>query len=129
MLDPNALQNLFNEEGFSELRIKCYKLWHGRTLHVVLSGDKIHQWVDKKQHYYGVCGDVRFLSDDNSQISHMPCQRYRIGYSIYLYYRFTFWIHSTTHVGFDKNGNRCDCDDKIVDSNYERIGEWQFYIR
>uniref|UniRef100_A0A7M5WQ49 Uncharacterized protein n=2 Tax=Clytia hemisphaerica TaxID=252671 RepID=A0A7M5WQ49_9CNID len=48
MLDPLALQSLFNDEGYSELRIKCYKPWHGRTLDVVLYGEKIHKYVNSE---------------------------------------------------------------------------------
>ncbi|XP_066929606.1 uncharacterized protein [Clytia hemisphaerica] len=129
MLDPLALQRLFNDEGYSELRIKCYKPWHGRTLDVVLYGEKIHKYVNSEAWTVGGCDAVRFLPGDNSSMFLSPCADYRIGSGEYLFYQFPFWVFADNHVTISKPLARYECDDYKNWNGYSPIGNWQFYIR
>ncbi|XP_066919733.1 uncharacterized protein [Clytia hemisphaerica] len=133
MLDPLALQSLFNEEGYSELRIKCYKPWHSRTLDVVLYGEKIHKYVNREASTVGGCDAVRFLPDDNSSISLSPCADYRIGAGVSFFYQFPIWIWARGHVAIAKTNARYECDDIFSENNFDpqqrNLGYWYFYIR
>ena len=69
--------------SFSELRIRCFKPSHRRTVHMVLKGDFILPAItDMIDIITGRCS-TRFLSDDNSNFVADQCNL-RIG-SVNLY--------------------------------------------
>uniref|UniRef100_A0A7M5WRW5 Apple domain-containing protein n=2 Tax=Clytia hemisphaerica TaxID=252671 RepID=A0A7M5WRW5_9CNID len=64
LLNHNNVQSLFQSHGYSEVRVKCFKPWHGRTLDAVLYGTKTYQFINREQNVItGMCGNVRFLEN------------------------------------------------------------------
>ena len=41
LLSSALLGTLSEYTGFKELRVRCFKPWHGRTMHVVMKGDYV----------------------------------------------------------------------------------------
>ena len=71
--------------SFSELRIRCFKPSHRCIVHMVLKGDFILPAItDMIDMITGLCGNTRFLSDDNSHFGANQCSHLRIG-SVNLY--------------------------------------------
>ena len=131
LLHHDLLQSLFVNNGYTELRIKCYKPWHGRTLHTILHGDKIDKYIKKESTYNGICGNVRFLPDDNSVMSTANCEDLRMGHSYYghKYYNHVIFEYGVGQVILHKADSRYECDDWEQNAGYQEPGNWLFYIR
>ena len=136
LLNHDDVQTLFKNHGYSELRVKCFKPWHGRTLDAVLYGSKTYQFINRDQsETEGMCGNVRFLENDNSVISTEPCDKQIIGidweeqHPGILYYDHTLWARDIGHVILHKVYGRFECDDWNMQTNYQATGNWQFFIR
>ena len=125
MLDPEVVQSLFKDGGYTEMKIKCHKTWHGRRVHVILSGETMIKYIAMKEQVLGLCGSVRFLSDDDSYLGNQNCQDFHVGYDYYNYFTFPIFKNGQYSVSFYAR-SRYDCDDY---QDAKRLGNWQYYIR
>ena len=129
MLDPNDLAALFKDGGFREFRLKCYKPWHGRTLHLVLPEKVAYEYIVNKVSTARACNtNLRYLDDDTSAIKGHACQNIRVGWNGRNYHDHTFWVSGHQHA-MVRNNERFECDDFVNYEGYDTIGYWQFYIR
>eukprot|EP00111_Clytia_hemisphaerica_P022968 TCONS_00067604-protein len=69
MLSNSDIRSLFKNRGYTEVRVKCFKPYHGRTLHVKFSGNVVYKWLVNRERTLGVCGSAQFFGDDNSKTS------------------------------------------------------------
>ena len=127
------LRTLFEYTGFKELRIRCFKPWHGRTIHSIMKGDWVVKRMSEGEHSYGLCAsngkEVRFLHDDTSLMKTFDCASFRTGSpNMNKLYANTFWINAETHVMLVSQ-NRFDCDDHPHEEGYQLTGNWQFHVR
>ena len=126
-----VLQTLHEYTDFKELRIRCYKPWHGRTVHAILKGDGIMQKILTQKSKSGICdpGEIRFLEDDTSKLKTENCNNLIIGYPGYTLplYDHVFASFSELHVVL--TSSRLECDDFDVETGYRTSGTWQFYVR
>ena len=129
-----TLRTLFEYTGFNELRIRCFKPWHGRTVHSIMKGDWVVSRMLEGNHYYGMCAsdgkEVRFLHDDTSLMKTSDCTSIRTGWSSSLnrLYQNSLWVYGKYHVLF-QNEDRFECDDKFNNEGSQFPGNWQFYVR
>ena len=135
LLNSTLLGTLSEYTGFKELRIRCFKPWHGRTVHVVMKGDYVLKALTQSTVTHGLCGDgqLRFLSDDNSVLSLADCQSINCGWvqsAVGIYDHLLYFengdLMSFVHVN---NADRMECDDRIFNSGFEQAGSWTFYVR
>ena len=68
--------------GFKEVRVRCFKPWHGRTAHFVMKGEYLKKTLFQSAHTVGICGHdaIRFLPDDNSVSRSVACNNLKSGY-------------------------------------------------
>ena len=129
MLDEQIVQRLFTDYGYTEVRAKCFKQWHGRTLHITLSGEKIVKFMKKEeQPASGICQEAHFLADDTSMLGQTDCLTIIIGYTLTDSYHYhLMWKPGTYHVML-RNG-RFECDDALHNAGYTHAGSWLFFVR
>ena len=132
MLAPNQMRNLLTTDGYREIRARCYKPWHQRTMDLVVFGDfAINAFLSKTAKKDGsLCSNVRFLTDDNSkmQSSHVCNQIWMKNIENY-WDSFVFVAGNVHYLLRKVNGQRVECDDKLTDSGYMLEGNWMFYVR
>ena len=124
------LETLFSHTGFTELRLRCFKPWHGRTAHFVVSGDYLAKALFQSIVTHGSCDPVRFLADDNSVFGSVTCDRYKLGFNnqnVGLYYLFICDSHH--NFGFQLALNSFECDDRVTQAGSSQAGTWQYYVR
>ena len=133
LLKPSLYNTLISMMKITELRILCYKPWHGRTVDAVfnLKNQDVLNGVIGAQRsgYTNFCSSrkVRFLPDDTSLISEATCESVRNGRWGSIYNHF-YYVSSHYHVVMFSH--RMDCDDySLTNDNYDLIGFWGFYVR
>eukprot|EP00111_Clytia_hemisphaerica_P022115 TCONS_00064981-protein len=128
MLEPELLRNLLGVGRYREIRARCFKSWHQRTLDIVIYGeDAINKFAAKTSMNEGLmCPHVRFLQDDNSWMQSLNCNDYK------MYNRPNYWDHfifvalkSHVHV----HNPEMECDDNDIDQGFTKEGYWLFYVR
>lgn len=132
-LNLNKFRMLQTYTKFSEVRIYCYKEWHGRNIHGIIkaSGDEILYLSGEKSrtYFYNCQGTFEFLSTDTSIIQHADCGQISLGSNLYLE---IVWQHSLSHIRSTVgNGNaRFECDDYFAsDSGFNSKGTWRYFVR
>ncbi|XP_066916651.1 uncharacterized protein [Clytia hemisphaerica] len=121
--DIATIETLHNYTKFNELRVQCFKPSHQRTLNVIISGSPLMTYLFQMTPTIGLCGHVRFLPGDNSNLSTQQCVNYRIGTAgKFEYYSLPIWIWGYRHVYLEN----FECDDASMDSD---IGSWLFFVR
>ena len=130
VLSKLFIGTLFSYTGFTELRIRCFKPWHGRTAHFVLSGEPLANALFRSTVTHGSCAPIRFLPGDDSNFSRVTCDRIRLGFNnqnVEIYY---LLICDRLHeFVFQLQRNHFDCDDSVVQSGSTLAGSWQYYVR
>ncbi|XP_066911638.1 uncharacterized protein [Clytia hemisphaerica] len=131
LLNPNDVLDLFKTKGYTEMRVKCYKDYHQRTLHVVMSGDRLINFIAHDTKSSGLCGNLRFL-EDSSATSSYNCNNLSIGYHGHTnppYYS-NLIMSAGPHINFEKGSGRYECDDNTwLHITKQVAGTWEFYIR
>ncbi|XP_066918516.1 uncharacterized protein [Clytia hemisphaerica] len=141
LLASDELKKLFTNGGYTELRVKCFKPYHGRTLHAAITGTKSLTYLRGKGvvrgdgghcqgSHCGLCGEVRFLADDTSIMGQRNCSQLGMGMEITTsLYDHAFFVWGERHWSFlNKHEDgfvRFECDDFSADFN----GEWMVYVR
>ena len=132
LLNPTDVRDLFKTKGYTEIRVKCYKNYQGKTLHVVMSGDKVTNFLGNDIKSVGLCGHLRFLAGDTSSASSWNCNSLSIGYAHHTnapYYS-NLIMSNNIHINFEKGSGRYECDDNTWGQNPKQVaGTWEFYIR
>ena len=125
--------------NFTKVRIFCRKPYTGRTLHAVFEDDiTLKNLVQENKQTPDYCQSrIRYLSDDNSNIKNIPCDKIISGdnpLNIRLYDHF-FYVNYESHVIITRK-NRFECEDYIgldnypsSDPNFSPIGVWYFYLK
>ncbi|XP_066918732.1 uncharacterized protein [Clytia hemisphaerica] len=128
MLDAQVVKRLFTEHGYTEVRGKCFKNWHGRTLHFILFGEETVKYMRKEEMTtHGSCQKARYLSDDTSYMARTDCSTIRIGYGLsHPYHYHLLWKAVTYQVMLD---NRFACDDSHFSNAFTNTGYWLFFVR
>ena len=121
--------------GFKELRVRCFKPWHGRTAHFIMKGDYLMKaLMQSTTTNTGLCGDgeMRFLSDDNSVTRSSGCSRFGCGLNqeeVGLYDHL-IWDHEAHKFAYQLRSDRFECDDNInTQAGSTQAGNWQYYVR
>ena len=128
MLDEQVVKRLFTDYGYTEVRLKCFKQWHGRTLHVILSGEKMVKYMKKEGlPGTGACKDINFLEDDTSLMGQSDCSSLEIGLSGDPYHYHLIWKAQAYHVML--TSSRFECDDDATNAGYTHAGSWLFFVR
>ena len=130
LLSSALLGRLSEYTGFKEVRVRCFKPWHGRTAHFVMKGEYLMKALFQSAHIGGICGHdaIRFLPDDNSVAGSLQCTLLKSGYGGSLnIYSNLLWATDT--MVFHLVQNRFECDDYILQSGFQQAGTWQYYIR
>jgi len=131
LLDTIQYGTLAEHTGFKELRVRCFKPWHGRSGHFVMKGDSLRKMLFQSSVIAGLCGNnmFRFLADDTSVAKSTDCSQLRSKQiqpsSVYNH---LLWVADTAVYQLDPRP-RFECDDWIVQSGFTQIGSWQFYVR
>ena len=134
LLSSALLGTLAEYTGFKELRVRCFKPWHSRTVHVVMKGDYIVKALTQSIATHELCGDgqLRFLSDDNSRISLFSCTLIHCGFSSSYVGIYNHLLFSSgppySHVQF-REASRMECDDKGSENGFKSAGSWNYYVR
>uniref|UniRef100_A0A7M5V0Y4 Uncharacterized protein n=2 Tax=Clytia hemisphaerica TaxID=252671 RepID=A0A7M5V0Y4_9CNID len=126
MLSNSDIGTLFKNGGYTEVRVKCFKPYHGRTLHVKFSGNVVYKWLVNRERTLGVCGSAQFFGNDNSKTSKHDCNDIYIGWTRHTS-SMDFLVVGKYHIHF--KDDRFECDDHHVDNNYNNLGNWLFYVR
>ena len=133
MLSTPEVKQLFLTGGYTEVRVKCHKPSHGRTLHIILKGEKVLKWMRRERKSESPCdGEIEYLTDDQSVMAMQPCANIRIGAGIKsTYYNHLLWVPGKTHILFINSTakTRVECDDFHNQGTYQVPGYWYFYIR
>ena len=126
-----VLQTLHEYTDFKELRIRCYKPWHGRTVHAILKGDGIMQKILKRKSKSGICnpGEIRFLEDDTSKMKTETCNNLLIGFVGHTLPLYDHVLASLSHLHVVLTSSRLDCNDIDSELGHTKQGTWQFYVR
>ncbi|XP_066932961.1 uncharacterized protein [Clytia hemisphaerica] len=123
-LTQEGLTKLLESGKYTEFRVWCTKPWHNRILHTVLSGSKAMDNLKYRANtIQNLCGNFRFLDDDNSRFSQINCANWRMGRHIY--FDHLFWVDWQTHVVL--SSQRFECDDSVNDEKDK--GTWRFFVR
>ncbi|XP_066926228.1 uncharacterized protein [Clytia hemisphaerica] len=126
MLTPTEMQTLLNESGYTEIRIRCSKPVHNRTIDAVVYGEStIHLFITETQ-LNGMCSKIRFLDGDNSQLSSFyksNCNKLRMRNNEIYWNHFVY--RAPSHILLDKW--RWECDDNKHSGDLR--GYWMFFIR
>ena len=127
LLNNALVGTLAKYTGFKELRIRCFKPWHGRTVSVILKAEYLIKMLPK----HGLCGDneIRFLLDDTSYLSSVNCAQMKTGYNVnsfglYNHILYMYHAHVNLHVK-----SRFECDDYIQQSGFTLNGSWIYFVR
>ena len=126
MLTPKEMRNLLNVSGYTEIRIRCFKPAHNRTIDSVVYGEStINKFITETQ-LNGMCSKIRFLVDDNSMLKSFyeaDCNNLRMRN------KDVYWNHfvykAPSHIILDKW--RWECDDNKHTNDLR--GNWMFFIR
>ena len=121
LLKPSLYKTLIHSIGVTEIRIFCYKTWHGRTMDAAfnLKDEAVLNGVIgvPSSQIFNFCSprEVRFLSDDTSLISGVPCEQQLLSPSSP--YDHFFYVSSKHHVIL--HPARQECDDFQVNNNFQ----------
>ena len=132
LLKPSLYKALIHSIGMTELRIFCYKPWHGRTMDAVFNlKDEIVVegiiGVTSRDTNFCSPRKVRFLPDDTSLISGVPCEQQKLtkrATSLYDHFYYVSYLH---HLIL--RSSRQECDDYELNNNFNSKGDWRFYVR
>ena len=132
LLNNALVGTLANYIGFKELRIRCFKPWHGRTVSAILKGEYLMKMLTQSTPKHGLCGDneVRFLPDDTSIISSQDCANVWSGYDtnhVGLYDHLLL-VYGTRHIHLHSK-TRFECDDHVYNSDFTLNGSWTYFVR
>ncbi|XP_066911683.1 uncharacterized protein [Clytia hemisphaerica] len=122
---------------FTEIRMKCHKPSHGRTIDVVFNNTQIIDSVllnsvsnEEKQPCQNT--DYYLLPTDNSILGQHSCVVTGTRYDIVTakLYNHGYFRYSLGHLHIHEP-NRMDCDDFPLGSNQPRdfTGNWQYFLR
>ena len=130
MLAPEQLRSLLKDGGYGEIRVRCFKPWHQRTVDVVVFGDEaINDFVAEATKKVGFCSQVRFLPDDNSLTQNdFGCSEIWMR-NIENYWDHFIYVKSMVHIVLVEFGGRFECDDKFDNVGFKKKGNWLFYVR
>ena len=129
--DVSVLQTLLKFAGFTELRVRCFKPWHGRTFHGIFKGESLMKKMFQLESTSGLCSsngnkEIRMMADDNSLFRESTCENLHIGYGTNPpFYRFMLFVFATAHVSL----YNMECDDWTNNDGFTTSGDWQFYVR
>ena len=132
LLNSALIGTLAEYTGFKELRVRCFKPWHGRTVDIVMKGDFLMKMLTQFTPKNGLCGDneISFLPDDTSNLSSGNCAHLRSGFSmehVGVYDHLLFKIHEQHLHLF--GSRRMECDDQYIDAGFNINGSWTYYVR
>ena len=132
LLSSALIGTLAQYTGFKELRVRCFKPWHGRIVDLVMSGDFLMKMLTQSTPKFGLCGDkeIRFLPDDTSNIRTRNCEELNSGYSpnhVGVYNHLVF-KSAGEHIHLF-HSTRMECDDKDTDAGFKINGSWTYYVR
>ena len=121
---------------FKEVRLYCYKPYHGRTIHTVVKSQAVINayttintngqiiYMEKQQ-------DYRLLADDTSRIGKES--RITVGYqnvADYGLYNHGYYIVSKGHFQiYDSDRMECDDNSYVLNEFEKYAGTWQVFIR
>ena len=132
LLNSALIGKLAQYTGFKELRVRCFKPWHGRTVDLVMRGDFLMKMLTQSTPKNGLCGEneVRFLPDDTSALSTGNCAHLRSGYNTAHVgvYNHLLWVYYGPHLHLYLS-TRMECDDRDNDSGFKINGSWTYYVR
>lgn len=132
LLNSGLMGTLAKYTGFKELRIRCFKPWHDRTVDVVMKGDYLINVLTQSSTKHGLCGDdeLRFLPDDMSNLRTRNCSEVNSGYSLNHVGLYNHFLYSDAgeHIHF-RSSTRMECDDFVHSPSYENCGSWTYYVR
>lgn len=127
LLGYRLLSQIHSYTGFNEVRVWCYKPWHGRVFHAILSGSLVNHVLGKTGSTYDHCKDARFLSDDTSQLGQTKCSDLKTGFGPpHIYHHLLFKYPNHVQI---VAADRFECDDYINAEGYQNTGQWLFYLR
>jgi len=114
--------------AYQEIRIFCHKPSHRRTVHFVLKGDGVVDYLTfhtaaKPTNW---CGKIRFLKDDTFLMQQAPCTNLISNGGQHLYYDFVY-VYGKLHVNL--LNKRIECDDYYTDLGEHSPGTWNYYVR
>ena len=122
-LSREAMHQLYRGGNYNELRMSCYKPYHGRTLDAVVYGAEYIDLLFDRLTKTGMCGTVQFLPGDTSFTqSHCSCGDLKFGGMHYLY------CSGLYHIVIGES-NRFLCDDQYDDDNFNSNGYWLLYLQ
>ena len=112
---------------FSEMRIACTKVHHGRKVDVAFMGQMVDDLLARNAER-SLTRDVDYRSLSNDQSRLMGANsNLRKQASAYLF-NYPIIIPYDSHINIF-NGNRMECDDYNTDFDFGAAGTWEFYIK
>ena len=124
ILDVSQYELLKRATNFKEVRIFCTKPSHNRTIHVVLNGSVVVQYVTQRDTgSLKYCKKIQFLPDDTSLLSTITdCKDITAKSSKNIYDQFIcgdsqYFVQLTSDFA---------CDDK---GTHNYLGTWLYYVR
>ena len=137
-INGSGLNQLSTVYEFSQIRFRCNKPYHGRTLDIktTTTSDGIwaRDWLLHRRTYSPrppSCGSYARLPEDTSYLG-ANCQKWNRGlwYVQHLYDYPMFARVEGLEYYVNLEGGRSDyCDDNHQHPHYSTIGHWSYYVR
>jgi len=134
LLSTQGLNKLF---PFQELRIKCSKAYHGRTVDIKTAKNKIGRWVVERFLHKQMpvlqppsCGSFTALATDSSFIGG-HCDKWTGGRWFFdnLYEYPMYAAGEKLLYTISLLAGRAECDDNIYHPHYTSVGQWSYFVR
>ena len=142
LLSTNGINQLSTAYNFTQIRIRCSKPYHGRTLDIVTTttskGTFARDWLLRRRSEYlkpPSCGSYERLPQDTSYLGG-HCEDWEDSakdgvwnYNHLYYYPMEAFDGNVWHE-VSLLGDRYDwCDDDDDHPHYSNVGKWSYFIR
>ena len=131
-LSEGVLQDLYNKNYFSEVRMECYKPYHGRRVHLAffstLSVSRLINPVQLLRQNICPGTDFRILSSDTGIIG-KACFTQAVYQGRPALYNHAMYVSHRYHVQI-YSAIRMECDDYyLYNDRFSPVGVWRYYVR
>ena len=119
---------------FSEIRMKCSKPYHGRTIDIAINNAQVIDSLflnSTSAEQQQICQNTDFylLQADNSHIGQVSCPFSGLpNFVTAKLYNHGYFTYHTQHFHIYQP-DRMDCDDFPRDHHRPYVGNWQYFIR
>ena len=125
LLKRSSFEELRTHTQYTEIRLKCHKPSHGRTVDLAITLDTlVYNFIRGQGSVFNYCGRTfKKLDDDTSNMLRNPCSSlyssttYGTGIETAIIY-----VSSRYHILL--SGSRIECDDYVTSP-----GLWAYYVR